>query len=261
MKGSPNLGNTCYFNSAIQCLLQVPVFSNHLILKGYHGECEFTRELSHVTKDLWVDKSSKVTNFQKLLQLFQNNCSQFKNFFQHDVQEAFIYILDIVEKSIPHLVKENFYMKVKKEVTYPGGKSETFEEMLVNFLYPKPEHETIKDVIDDMYKWSTIRDYEDDHGNKHLIAGTRTIFETFPKVLVFSLGCKHFMTLTETLELQDVTYKLISTAVHIGNEHKGHYVSFGRHKGKWYLKDDDVITEHDIPLKAAHYLILYYRIH
>ena len=57
-KGLANLGNTCYMNSALQCLIHVPDLSNHLLKHGYDGPCELTREYAKLLKELWRDKTS-----------------------------------------------------------------------------------------------------------------------------------------------------------------------------------------------------------
>ena len=54
MKGIRNKGNTCYFNTALQCLLYIPALSNYMIRKPYAGECTFTRAYSDLIKVYWT---------------------------------------------------------------------------------------------------------------------------------------------------------------------------------------------------------------
>lgn len=259
MKGIPNLGNTCYFSSAIQCLLSIPIVANYFILDRYQGDDEFTLELQNISKEIWTNKNENINLklFQNIFKIFINKFSQFKNSDQHDVQEAFICILDILDNST-NLIKEKFYSKIKKEIIFPNGKSESSEDMIVHFLYPDQTHETIKDVIAQNEQWSTISGYEDDTGKTHNVATTRTFIATAPKILVFSLGYRHNIKLTEHLDVAGERYSYISSAIHVGNERGGHYVSVGRHKGMWYLKDDLSITEIEQPLENFHYLVIYY---
>ena len=35
IRGIPNIGNTCFMNSIIQCLLSSPYFSDFLLMKGH----------------------------------------------------------------------------------------------------------------------------------------------------------------------------------------------------------------------------------
>ena len=120
MKGLTNLGNTCYFNCALQCLLQTPVLSNHFIKHSYHGECEFTREYGSFVKKYWTDKETKMENPKKLLGLFRGKFKQFDNSQEHDAQESLMCILDMIENAIP-CVKDMFYGTLTKEVIYPNG--------------------------------------------------------------------------------------------------------------------------------------------
>ena len=259
MKGIPNLGNTCYFSSAVQCILQVPIVANYFILGHYTGDCDFTQEFQNIAKEIWTskDENININIFKNIFIIFVNKYSQFKNSNQHDVQEAFICILDILDKSTD-LIKTNFYSKIKKEIIFPNGKSESLDDMIVHFIYPDQSHETIEDVIAHNEKWSTVSGYTDDTGKTHHVATTRTTISTAPKVLVFSLGYRHKIKLTDHLEVAGVRYSYISSAVHMGNDHHGHYVSVGRHRGKWYLKDDLCISEIEQSLDNFHYLIIYY---
>jgi ubiquitin C-terminal hydrolase len=259
MKGIPNMGNTCYFASAVQCMLQVPLVANYFILGQYTGGCDFTLEFQNVAKEIWTSKDVNINIyiFKNIYNIFINKFTQFKNSNQHDVQEAFICIVDILDSSTK-IIKSNFYSKLKKEIIFPTGKSESFEDMIVHFLYPDKSHETIRDTIAHNEKWSTISGYEDDTGKTHHVATTRTAIVTAPKVLVFSLGYRHKIKLTEHIDVAGKRYSYISSAVHMGNDHHGHYVSVGRHRGKWYLKDDLSISEIEQPLDNFHYLVIYY---
>ena len=100
MKGLDNLGNTCYFNTAMQCLLQVPQLSNFLILKEYTGNCEFTNEYQKTVRNVWLNKDRSSETPEKLLHLFRQKFTQFNNTNQQDCQEAMLCILDILDKSL-----------------------------------------------------------------------------------------------------------------------------------------------------------------
>jgi len=60
MKGLPNYGNTCYFNSALQCLLQIPQLSNYMILNTFQCEQEFTIEYQKIVKTFWLTPTTSL---------------------------------------------------------------------------------------------------------------------------------------------------------------------------------------------------------
>jgi pimeloyl-ACP methyl ester carboxylesterase len=71
MTGIPNFGNTCYFNSALQCLLQIPQLSNYFITADdYTGPCEITREYQKVVRSAWTSKTDRFIDVRPLLGLY-----------------------------------------------------------------------------------------------------------------------------------------------------------------------------------------------
>ena len=99
MKGLINHGSICYFNSALQCLLQVPQLSNFFILKEYKGDCEFTNEYKRILKECWLEKvQPPVANPMALFKLFKRKFSQFSVHEQGDCQEVIFCILAHLKK-------------------------------------------------------------------------------------------------------------------------------------------------------------------
>ena len=98
MKGLENHGNTCYFNTALQCLLYIPVLSNYFIRKPYTGECEFTKAYGDLVKMYWTRGKEHIT-IKNVIEAFQKEFPRFRTNEQHDVQEAVLCIIDILERS------------------------------------------------------------------------------------------------------------------------------------------------------------------
>jgi ubiquitin C-terminal hydrolase len=120
ISGLINLGNTCYMNSIIQCLLNAPKFKDkianpHIIKELYNyvvntldisdrtnysmilakSQLTITFQLFKIFNLIWKDQSKHITptNFKKI---FSHKIVNFQNFNQHDAQEALICILDTI---------------------------------------------------------------------------------------------------------------------------------------------------------------------
>src|SRR6056300_963681 len=115
MHGFFNLGNTCYFNSAIQALLHVIPISETIYKSQYVGECKFTK-LYHelVTKYFSTQESGKF-DLTSLIKAFRVEFPRFKVDEPHDEKDALFCIIDILEKEYP-VIKFILYGK-KTQIT------------------------------------------------------------------------------------------------------------------------------------------------
>ena len=270
MKGLDNLGNTCYFNTSLQCLLQVPQLSNFMILKNYNGSDEFVKEYQSTVRNVWLKKDGSV-NPQRLLDLFRERCPQFKRDDQHDSQEAFLCLLDILDKSLSDVIRHIFYSKVIQETVYRSGRSIVTEVSPVTILSSK-NGDTIETSLKRHQDWAVLEGFTDDHGVTHHVATTRTLFWELPKILVFTTrmyGEKVRMKVSETLDMKpflatgspsnDTDYQLFGCCKHHGSTHGGHYVAYTKHKGQWYIKNDGLCMKTVLPKEDFYYLLLYKR--
>ncbi|TVU25493.1 hypothetical protein EJB05_27992 [Eragrostis curvula] len=102
LTGLHNLGNTCYMNSAIQCLVHTPEFATYFC-QDYHREINRQNPLGNVgelavafgdlLRKLWTTSRSPVSPrpFKIKLSRF---ASQFSGCNQHDSQELLAFLLD-----------------------------------------------------------------------------------------------------------------------------------------------------------------------
>ena len=269
MKGFINVGNTCYFNSALQCVLQVPPLSNLLIFKNYQGNCAFTLEYQNLVRFYWQDKTTLLYNPSKLLSIFRQKYKQFDNSQQHDSQESFFCILEILEKSLGDVVKQIFYGETIQETVCKTGKTTRREPFTVNMLTIDQHDIDLENMIRKTQKWTGVENYEDSAGKVWSLAATRTMFWQAPRILMFSFPLRQKVILKDELSLKNFlhpdskitfepNYELFAMCHHHGNPNGGHYTAYTKHKGQWFLKDDDVVKAiDDCPLTAHHYLVFY----
>ena len=253
MRGLHNIGNTCYFNSSLQCLLQIPPMSNHFIKHGYSGACGFTTVYAELVRTFWKGKGPSL-DVRTLLVEFQKHFPRFVLGQPHDVQEAVLCIIDILERAVPDL-KPLFYGKKVQQTIYPGGKKEHEEDFSVHLMCSNSDN--LQTMLEESIQWNTLTDYTDDSGKTHHVATTRNVFSEMPRIFMISFDKKSFITISEYLEIGHLRYRLLAAAAHAGIQWHGHYVAFTRHKDKWYYKNDDFVEEVTLPKQGGFYFMVY----
>lgn len=254
MRGFLNLGNTCYFNAALQCLLHIPVLTNYFLQRGYYGDCEFTKLYVALIHYYWIVQDKGVANVKPLTQKFYDHFPRFKNRDPHDVQEAILCIIDILERACPE-IKQWFYGKKTQETIWPGGKSSTEEDFSIHIVTANGND--LGQMLKKSADWNVIENFEDTDGKVHNIATTRMVFSKLPQVLMISFDRKSHINVIDKILIDKYEYNLIASAVHIGIQQGGHYVSYLRHGDRWYYINDDFVDEVNIPRSASHYVLVY----
>ena len=237
-------------------------------MNKYKGSCEFVKEYSEVVKSMWLSKVPLVENPETLLGLFREKFRVFDNSNEHDCQEAFLHMLDILEKDMPDVIKKLMYSEMIHTTKCKSGTSVIRDSTCIQLLMPTKSGDTLTSLLNAQQEWNVFRDYEDSEGVTHNVAASRTQFENAPPILVFSFAMydsKKRIHVDENLDMRPFMtkpandrYVLFGTCVHQGVSGNGHYVAYTKHKGQWYLKDDDVVTKiNEAPLVGCHYLVFY----
>jgi len=254
MKGFVNINNTCYFNTSLQCLLQIPILSNHYLKNEYKGPCEFTNMYSQLVHSYWTNDDTKIINVSEIFNLFRKSFPRFKADEENDIQECVLCIIDIIERADP-VIKDWFYGKRVQQVLWPGGESRTEETFSIYILTSRGSD--LKSMLCDSLKWNVIENFVDNQGMTHHLATSRFLLSKLPKILMISFDKKSLIHISEQIVIDKFEYDLIASGVHVGHQNSGHYVSFTKHRNVWYYKNDEFISPSELPTHAGHYLLIY----
>ena len=253
MRGFLNIGNTCYFNTTLQCLLHIPILTNYLIRHPYEGDCNFTKMYTDLTLVYWT-KGEESVNINALLELFQNEFPRFKSDEQHDVQEAILCIIDILERAIP-IIKKWFYGKKVQETIWPGGKSTNEEDFSVHLITSNGND--MEEMLKKSTDWDVLDNFEDTDGKVHNVATTRNLFSKLPQILMISFDKKSHIKIIENILMDKYEYNLIASAVHVGLQNDGHYMSFVKRRNMWFCINDEMVREEELPDQGGFYFMVY----
>jgi len=254
MKGLPNVGNTCYFNSALQCLFQVPPLSNYFLkIEGRPGDTPFVQEYRRLIRMYWSDNKNVVDPSQ-LLQCVQERFKQFRGRDQQDAQEVLMCMLEMFDQT---LVKQVFMGQTVQETMCASGKSHVTQDFYSIVVYVEKPC-TMQEALDKYHEYSTIEEYVDAKGVTHNYSVSRTLFHQVPRIFIMSFQNRHPIKVSHKLRLSPgVDKTLFALIVHQGSQNGGHYTSYTNHCGTWYYKDDLQVTATDPPEVDHYYLALY----
>lgn len=258
MRGLWNLGNTCWFNTSVQCLAHVPPLTKHFFSTPYEGPCDVTREYQKVIRQLFIKDETSPVSPSDLLGAFRARFPRFAGHQQHDAQEAVLLLIDIFEESIgKEFIQNLFNGEDVQETMWDEGMS-TLKTPFTTLLLDVSEPCRLHDLIEDRLEPIAIENYVDDSGKTHNIASVRNRVGRWPKFTSFSFSMYDYKFPVE-LPFEFEGRKLFACIMHQGHKNGGHYALLVRRYDKWYIKDDESVRE--VPgiesLRGEFYLAFY----
>ena len=213
----PNLGNTCYLNSVLQCFINNQTFQD--FLKKY--DHPFVNELKKITIDLTDNDEHMacIFNVKDILEYFS-----FRKFEQQDAHECIIQFLEL-------LIKETPYPTPILNVSTSWDKLDTSP-------YVPMYHGQTKTYIS-CSKCKNV---------KHVFEEFNTIHLTIP--------LENTLKIRESLSGEIREYNLKSIINHTGNLYNGHYTSYVMINGKSLFIDDESVKLSEYTCKDA-YILFY----
>ena len=105
-KGLANLGNTCYMNTALQCLSHLLEFhpKNESFLNENKSTNALCRSWIQLQEELWSNDNGKLVIPTNFLETFSRECNlngtEFYKFEQNDTEEFIEFFMDLLHKSM-----------------------------------------------------------------------------------------------------------------------------------------------------------------
>lgn len=273
----PNLGNTCYINSVLQCFIYNPYFRKF---------CDIP-DLKKIIVESDTIKNNEYLNITYNLTVFANYIfnkkTQFKRFQQNDAHEFLIEFLDILltevhgrmdfcvlkNKNWNEFVKNNnfspfineYHGQTKLCINCLGCRknSDSFEEFnTINLNVPEKN----KSVCDLFIRYLGNNLHADpsnlyfcDICKSPQISQHKHSINILPKTLIIVLKrysssgtkIKSEIILDKVLHIRDTdkvkVYTLTSVVNHQGNLFDGHYTSNVLINDEWFLFDDESVSK------------------
>ena len=150
MHGFSNIGNTCYFNSAIQILLNTYEISRHILENKYTGKCGFTLSYEQLVHIYFKTRETKVFTIGPILNEFVKLFPRFKIGEPHDAQDALFCIIDALEKEYPY-IKKIVYGETTQITISPVGKNITKNPFCIHILNMDRDIKNVKKMIEESH--------------------------------------------------------------------------------------------------------------
>jgi ubiquitin C-terminal hydrolase len=281
--GFENLGNSCYFNSLLQCILSCTSLFEALdriknteqfkknkvaqILLFAFNMSSSEKDITRLCRPLY----NMIINYSRSRR--DNNAMQF--FSQEDSHEGFMLLMEILEPI--HSVRKLFEHRYKTEIYCVNCKKIVLtKKQENNIITIHPDQFNEKDAINgkqdnfNTFLLKQIDRIDNDYicpnckgkGGKTQATTLTMIPEILPIVIKKYTEKKDIkfpnMLFFNCKNKKKMIYKLVAQNEHMGNMHGGHYTAFGLRKSGWYFfNDESYMTSRPIPTINT-YMLFYH---
>ena len=291
--GLENIGNTCFMNSAIQCLNSIPALTEWVMHQQPPLPEKNVIDIYISLVQSMCSGRNSCVNPRKLKDIVSRTAPIFTDFGQKDAQEFMNSLLNAIQNVDPNLYLVNLFQIHTQSKTICSKKQhvDTTDEIITFLPLPIPDMKShdhsndflLEDLIQDFCQEDELTgQYYCQQCNELLSARQKTsIMELLPPALIIQLKRFPFDSTSRKLDTlvryklehqnllsKNDKYTLCAVSMHSGNLSGGHYTTLARNyqTQKWYRFNDSHVQEIDSknvvdPLQAQHAYILVYLKH